>query len=296
MLATLDASQHALNGVRAGHPLEDTVKPGYSRAALATLVTLAMAAAPAYAAKSPPVISNAPLTDLTSPGSVVAATLLSTSWEAGQGFVPGPLEPQNGYTASGTNLPWASISIANPAVGTQHLSLMNDVTAAAGAQRVALSPTVVVPANSPSTTTQLIYISNSDGADYDFVGQAPSQAFLSWRVKFFYLGNIYVLDDIGAGLEFVDTGVAWDQGVYRELKVQFDPAASEIRYYYDGNLIYTGTNIFAGSSVEQLVWVHDNYQLTGESGDIDAVTLTDTATDPVPVQASTWGQVKARYR
>lgn len=276
------------------------MKPGYRTAALAIVFALGTVAS-VHAAKAPYLISNAPFTDSSTPGTVPFATLLSTGFEPPT-FVVGPLEPQNGYTASGTNSPWVTVAATNPAAGVQHMHMIADVTQGPGVNRVALTPLVPVAANSPSTTTQMIYITNDQGADYDFIGQAPSQALVAWRVKFSWTdaagggpGTIFVLDDVG-GLQFVDTGVTWDQGVYRELKVQFDPANSQIRYYYDGNLIYTGVTIYAANTVEQVVWVHDNFQLAGESADVDGLILTDTPNDPVSARAASWGQVKARYR
>jgi hypothetical protein len=226
-------------------------------------------------------------------------TLLSTGWEAP--FVLGPMEPQQGWTASGVNLPYASISAANPHSGTQHLRIVNDPTVGAGTLRVMLSPVVAVPANSPSTTTEWIYISNDGGADIDAIGQAPSQGFISYRVKFSFSddtgagpGTIYVLDNVG-GLFFINTGVTWNTAVYTQLKVQFDPALGEIRYFYDGNLIYTGV-IVAGTSIEQVGYLADNFQLAGEHAGVDDVSLIDTATDPTASKTSSWGKIKSTYR
>lgn len=224
----------------------------------------------------------------------INATVYQTGFELP--FVPGAVEPQQLYTATGVNNPWASIANANPFAGSQHLRLVFDVLAGLGSTHVVLTPLVPQPANSPSQVKMMVNISNDQGALYDVVGQAPSQGFLSWRVRFNWSdATIYVLDDTGT-LVFVNTGVTWDPGVYKELKVQFDPAASEIRYFYDGNLIYTGFSIFAGTSIEQLVWLDDNFQLDGETADFDAVDWIDSASDPTPATNKSWGGVKDLYR
>jgi hypothetical protein len=230
------------------------------------------------------------------------ATVLSSGFEAGDGFALGALEPQGGWTASGTNAPWASISNLNPFAGAQHLRLANDPAVAGGSARVFLSPPVVVAPLSPSQVKEMIYISNDGGADYDLIGQAPSQGFITWRVKFHYTdlagtgpGTIFILDDLGAGLVFVDTGVLWAEGSYRELKVQFDPAAAEIRYFYDGVLIYTGS-IYAGTAVEQVGGLHDNFQLANENAGVDGLIWIDTPSDPVPTRTTSWGGIKGLYR
>ena len=73
-----------------------------------------------------------------------------------------------------------------------------------------------------------ISITNTGGADYDVVPQAPSQGFLSARVKFNFGGNIFILDDPGPGLQFVDTGVAWTVGQYVNLTIDINPNANTI--------------------------------------------------------------------
>jgi len=42
-----------------------------------------------------------------------------------------------------------------------------------------------------------------------------------------------------------------------------------------------------------VVCVSDNFQLAGETADIDDVLVTDTANPPVPVAPVTWSRVKS---
>lgn len=212
-------------------------------------------------------------------GGIAGPTNFSYGFEASEGFVVGPLEPQNGFSASGSNSPWASISDVNAASGTQHLRLIEDFNVARGTTRVALSPNLGPLPDGSSSTTMLVNISNYGGADYDVIGQAPSLGLITWRVKFNFdnglgAGNILVLDDPGGGLGFVDTGVAWIAGEYQSLRVVVDSANDAIRYFYSDTLIYSSQGgIFAGTRVEQLGWLTDNLQLENESADFDAVTL-----------------------
>lgn len=230
------------------------------------------------------------------------ATLLSTGFETAEAFVVGPLEPQNGWTASGVNSAWSSVSALAPAVGAQHVRMVKDPSVGQGSARIIFSPLIAVAPGTPSQVRMLINLSNDGGSDYDVFGQAPSQGFITWRVKFSFAdaggagpGTIFILDDIGAGLEFVDTGVLWTQGSYAELKVQFDPAMGETRYFYNGVLIYTSI-IYAGTAVEQVGVLNDNFQLAGETADVDALVWLDTPSDPVPVRNASWGKVKGLYR
>jgi hypothetical protein len=231
-----------------------------------------------------------------------AAFFFGTGFEAGEGFVNGnPIEPQMGFTASGTNHPFASVRNVNPFSGSQHLRIVRNTAAAAGAQHVVLTPLTAQAAGTPSTVYMRINLSNDGGADYDIAGQAPSQGFITWRVKFHFNngaagpGTIFVLDDLGAGLVFVNTNVVWAEGVYKELRVDFDPANGEQRYYYDGALIYTSI-IYAGTAVEQVVWVHDNFQLANETGDFDGLSVQTLGEPSVGVEPTTWGAFKSLMR
>lgn len=268
---------------------------------LATLPMLAFATT-AFAAAKPMTASKDLIlpTDHDSPVGTLA-TVYSTNFEAPV-WTATPVEPQNGFTATGVNLPWASISGVGPCEALQSMRLVKNAAAGNGAQHLVFSPSILQPANTPSQVKMWVNISADGGADYDVIGQAPSQAFLSWRVRFSWSdaagtgpGTIFILDDIGAGLEFVDTGVIWSENVCQELKVQFDPALGEIRYFYGGVQIYTGI-IVAGTAVEQIVWRSDNWQNAGESGSFDALNWIDTPSDPVPAETTSWGKVKSQYR
>lgn len=210
----------------------------------------------------------------------------ATGFETVEGYVVGPIEPQNGWGASGVNLPAFNVNTANPFAGSQHLRVGFNSAAAAGAQQVVLGPNLgVIPAGVNSTSVQ-VNISSDGGADYDVVGQAPSQGFLSWRVKFHFQGavagspgTIHVLDDIdlvtpGAQLGFVNTTTVWSEGAYTELRVDMDAGANTINYFYGNTLIYTSlAGVFAGTSVEQFVVVTDNFQEPNEVGDFDNVSI-----------------------
>jgi hypothetical protein len=271
--------------------------PAVALAALAvSLVAVPAGAAPKTIVASKnhvPAEAGDPITNL--------AVLYATGFEAP--FVVGPAEPQQGFTATGTNNAWASISAANPHAGAQHLRLVRNPSAGQGASHNLLAPNNPgIAPNSPSQVTMMVNISNDQGADYDVIGQAPSQASVAWRVKFSWSdatgagpGSIFILDNTGAGIAYEDPGVVWTPGVWKQLKVQFDPAMGQIRYYYDGVHIYTGS-IFAATCVQQLVWFDDNYHLTGERGDFDGVTWLDTPSDPVPATPATWGKIKGQYR
>lgn len=210
--------------------------------------------------------------------------LYSTGFEAAEGYAPGAIEPQAGWTASGVNLPWASVDTVNPNAGTQHLRLGFDTTVAAGTNRVVLGPNLGVVPPGPSISSADINISAAGGAAYTLLGQAPSQAFITWRVQFFAndagtgagVPIIGILDDPDLGgpaplafqvVDAVPGGAfdGWTAGSYQNLTAEV--TATNILYYYAGNLIYTG-QIYAGTAVEQIGALSDNRQVQ-DVGDID---------------------------
>jgi len=268
------------------------------QATLACAMVVAMAAPAAAGRES----KRAPNTwALITDGNVKINTyFFGAGFEASEGFTIGDFDGQQNWTASGMDLPFASISNANPFTGSQHLRMVYDPTMTQGTTRIVLSPEQPTPPFTVNTVYIKVNISDDGGADYDIIGQAPSQGFLTWRVKFSWSddtntgsGMIYVLDNVNGGLVFVNTGVQWAHGIYKELRVDFTPG--EIRYYYDGALIYTGA-VIAGSAVEQVGIVHDNWQLPNETADFDALSVQTLGEPPVAVKSMTWSQVKSLLR
>lgn len=227
-----------------------------------------------------------------------AVTLFNTGFEPAESFAPGPLEGQAGWACS-SPYAWCLVSSDHPCGGVQHVRLIKDPTRPAGSLRIGASPTLGAMPPYNSRFTGMVCLSGYGGSSYDVFGQAPSQGLLSWRVEFAWSddsgagpGTIYVLDDPGSGLQLVNTGVAWTPGAWKALKVEFDYGGGRIRYYYDGAPIYAGT-VYAGRSVEQVGFLHDNYQNDGESGNFDDFLLEALDGPAVPAASTTWSRIKA---
>lgn len=199
------------------------------------------------------------------------APLVAENWgfESGEGFTPGFIASQVGWTAFSASLVEGHIDTANPYTGTQNLRISLDAAVAAGTIVGAFSPVVADTVVDASSVQVYVNIGATGGADYDVVPQSPTQAMLTARVNFSYLGDINVLDDVGAGLAFEDTGADWVPGVYTLLQIDVDPVGNTIDYYYGGALIYSSVaGIVAATIVEQVVLLSDNWNVT-ESGDFD---------------------------
>lgn len=198
----------------------------------------------------------------------------STGFEAADGFAIGGL-PQNGWTEFVSAPNAASISGANPAGGSQHLRIVKDTAAASGTLTGGFSPDAGPLAAGYYAVSVDFATNDVGGADYDIVPQAPSQGSLSARMKFSWTGDILVLDDLGTGLAFVDTGVNFiADGAYRNTTIIIDSINNSIDYYYNGSLIYSSVaGIVAGTSVEQVVLLSDNFQVGAGWGDFDNLSV-----------------------
>ncbi|MDX2132899.1 MAG: hypothetical protein SFY69_12685 [Planctomycetota bacterium] len=174
-------------------------------------------------------------------------------------FAPGPISGQNGWTTFAANGAAPVISSANPASGSQHL-LLSAGPGSTGSFNGAFSPDFGDFSNDFSSVSVDVLISNTGDQDAAIIGQAPSQALLTWRALLNFQGNILVLDDVGAGLAFVDTGADWTPGQYFNFRVDTNPAADTINYYYNNSLIYSSVSgVFAATAVEQVILFGDNF-------------------------------------
>ncbi|MBX3697215.1 MAG: hypothetical protein R3F08_15440 [Dokdonella sp.] len=217
------------------------------------------------------------------PNAPAPAVQLTSGFEPGEGFAPGYIGGQAGWTTFAASSAQPVINATSPIAGAQDLQIAGDGTISAGTNTGAFSPDLG-PQNvtDPSSLSVDIRITATGGADYDVVPQAPSQSFLSARVKFGFLGTIQILDDTGGGLAFVDTGINWPVNTTFNLRIELDPVANTLDYYINNALIYSSVaGVFAGTQMEQVVLISDNFQ-AGEVGEFDNVVLDTNAGAGVP--------------
>jgi hypothetical protein len=223
------------------------------------------------------------ITSLNNQSPVTPNAVSSNGFEVSDGFTAGPINGQVGWATFTAATP--TIESTNPALGSQQMRISADGSVGQGSNTGGFSPNMGVQNDTLSASVNVdMLISATGGADYDVVGQAPSQGFLTWRVKFGFLGNISILDDTGAGLAFIDTGIPWPVNTYFNLQIVSNPVTDSIDYFIDGNLIYSGVaGIFAGTTIEQVVILSDNFQI-GDSGDFDNLVINNAYIPPsVPI-------------
>ncbi len=199
---------------------------------------------------------------------------LASGFEAAEGFAPGPIGGQAGWTMFAASTTEGHVDTVNAALGAQHLRISLDAAAGSGTFTGAFSPDLGMLPSGASTTSVDISIGAAGGADYLVVAQSPAEGSITWQVRFSWLGTILILDDIdGFGFAEVDTGVVWTEGSYVNLTVCDNPIGGTTDYFYGGALIYSQVTHVTGTRVEQIVLLSDNFQ-AGESGDFDNLDLT----------------------
>lgn len=209
----------------------------------------------------------------------------ATGFEAAEGFAVGDINNQAGWGRfTGDSGP--VIAVGNPATGLQHLRIADDPLESPGFPGIAAFSPNFGPQVGDTAMSIDVCISATDGADYYLNPQAPSQGagLTTARVRFAFNdannngtpGDILILDDpdgpAGNPATFFNSGVAYTPGVYKPFRIEVRPAANQILYYYDGNLIYTGA-VWAGSSIEQIVLLDDQFQM-GDFADFDNLSFT----------------------
>jgi len=210
-----------------------------------------------------------------------AAFTYETGFETAEGFTVGAIDGQNGYSTFLAAQFAPEISAENAASGSQHLRLGNG-GATVGTSNGAFSPVFATGTNDVYTLSLDIAINDELGADYTVVAQDTVAGLLNFRVRFDFEGNIFVVDDLGSGGVFVDTGVAWNPGAYNNLTVVQDIANDSINYSYNGSTFYTSSNWNNNTGLNQFVLFSDSFQVPGGFGDIDNVSLVGAEAVPEP--------------
>lgn len=217
-----------------------------------------------------------------------AALIYGTGFESADGFTTGPINGQSGWTTFNApaviNQP--VISTANPNGGSQHLRLQDaSPTSTNGTLNGGFSPIFSTGGAQVITTSIDLSVPAADagGANYTFAAQDTVSGLLTFRVEFDWLGNFLVLDDIGSGPEFVDTGFAQTYGGYQKLEVITDFAAGTQTYKWGGTTFYTGSTAGLGTTIDQVVIFSDSWQNVGVVGaDVDNLNVSSVEAVPEP--------------
>ena len=185
----------------------------------------------------------------------------SQSWgfEPGEGFTtaPGFIGGQVGWGGFAASTVEGHVDDANPEPvtgGVQHLRVSHD-PAVLGADTLigGFSPNMGVFQNASAVVSVDVFITGF-GRNYEVVPQSPGEGFVVTRVRFENLNNVIsVLDDLGAGAAFIDTGTTWIPDQYINLTIDHDFPAGTVTVSYDNIVIYTMVGPAFATSVQEVV-------------------------------------------
>lgn len=237
---------------------------------VATIAVIGLAGAgTAMTAENASVVSDA---SPASSGAVSSSeVLVGETWgfEAGEGFVPGAVEGQVGWTISPASTAEPHIDTANPHAGAQHLRISRDPGIDSAYWTEAFSPYVQDTVPDASTVSVWVAIGATGGAEYDVrLWDSSAASRTTAEVLFEDDGSILVHSDTGC---CVDTGFDWVPGVYVRLVINVDPITDTITYWYGGDQIYSSV-VFDGTAVEQVFLSRYNVQ-SAEHGDFDDLVI-----------------------
>ena len=180
----------------------------------------------------------------------------STSFESAEGFILGNINGQNGWSTF-TGIPHGSlITNTQSTEGAFSLQIVNDESMAVGTSNGAKSPAFT--SNGDAILNLDIDAGPTGLSDIYIFSNSISQNLATARVNFNSLDNIMIYDDIGSGLEFQDSGVNVPRGNTFNFKIEFSFSTSELLYYLNDTLIYTG-GLVAATNVEEFVFFTDNF-------------------------------------
>src|SRR5690554_221364 len=205
--------------------------------------------------------------------SVNAQTTIS--FESSEGFSIGDINGQNGWTVTGDGtggfISNQTISSSMASQGTQSLKIDQDANF--GGQQSLVMGAFYNFASTISRSSDLsadVNVSELNGADF-MMAIAGDTNFISQFITR-YTGDVQVVDyDTSNNLVYVTVpGLSWTPNTWYNVKMEVN--GTDVTYYVDNNLVYTGETISA-EPFEHMRFVHDNY---GGYAHIDNIVVTGT--------------------
>lgn len=201
-----------------------------------------------------------------------SADTIECGFETAEGFTEGFLDAQSGWTVESGNTSQPTVSAVNPHSGLQHLRM--DYDGSAPGNVVAYGPSLGLrDGTRPSTVEARVFVSTTGGPYFTLKADHLSAGLATWEITLTDFGRFLVVDDVGYGPQSIlapDT-FTWAPDEYASIRVECIPATGTIEYYYNDTLIYTG-QIYAGTAVEQVLVISDNYNATSHM-DVDELII-----------------------
>ncbi len=181
-----------------------------------------------------------------------------------------------------------SIDNSNPFAGAQHLHFEFDPSQLSGdsARNWAFSDNIPnPPVDGVMSLDLMLYINEPGGLNkYVVRPQAPSQGLVTASMWFMPSGDIVCFEDLDPDDGEIDgffTGFTWVPGAYKAVSICVDSVNDRIRYFYDGDLVWsTGvgeggqeTGVFGATTMEHVLIRYEDNQNDTTFMDVDDVCL-----------------------
>ncbi|MCH8853524.1 MAG: hypothetical protein IID41_12865, partial [Planctomycetes bacterium] len=180
-----------------------------------------------------------------------------------------------------------TIIASNPFNGDQHLHFEFDPgqLGGASARNWAFTDSIAnPPLNGVMSLTLQLNINQLGGLnEYHIRPQASGQGAAALMI-FLPTGEILAFEDLDPDDGVIDgffTGFDWVPGEYKQVGICIDNPAGRVRYFYDGDLIWSsgageggqGTGVFGATTIQNLVILYDDNQNDSTSMDVDDVLI-----------------------
>ena len=195
------------------------------------------------------------------------------SFETAEGFHPGGINGQKGwickFETSAQDFETQKITDEKFSDGSYSLELAQEATLPQLSNlSLGAAKNFDTPLSYNDFSLSLDFnIAEEGSSDFSVQGINTSEQFYVFYFKMRYNGSVAILDNSNGNVFFGETYAQWQPEKWSKLKIE--SASGEIKYYLDGQLIYTG-KAASEYDIQQLALLHDNY---GGSAAFDNISI-----------------------
>ncbi len=190
--------------------------------------------------------------------SLNAQSILSFSFESGEGYSLGEINNQNGWLSNPNYSQFVNIVDTQSSDGSFSLQFESDPNGPIPGNSITGTGISSLNFTDITFTADLFVESGLNPSEFNIILQSPSTNALTSRVVFFD-GDILLVDSI-PNPQFVIAGT-YTADTWFELKIVHDFTGGTIEYFIDDTLFYSG-NVVNGTNIEEML-LFSSFNQTG---------------------------------
>jgi hypothetical protein len=187
-----------------------------------------------------------------------AQSLLSYSFESGEGFTLGEINNQNGWASNPNYSQFVNVVDSQSTDGSFSLQFQPDPNGPIPGNSITGTGISSLNFLDVTFTADLFVESGLNPSEFNIILQSPSANALTSRVVFF--DGTIILVDSNPNPQFVNAGT-YTSDTWFELKIVHDFTGGTIEYFIDDNLFYSG-NVVNGTNIEEML-LFSSFNQTG---------------------------------